>query len=132
VKIGVVSDSHRKIELLKNALNILKDDGADFIIHAGDIVLKESLELLDNCNLPYQAVFGNNDAHLINLSSDYKISNEPCYFKIDTLDVKLMHLPFYLNGDASLVIFGHTHYFECELKNDTLYLNPGEICARTL
>jgi len=28
------------------------------------------------------------------------------------------------------VIFGHTHEFHCEEVNGTLFLNPGESCAR--
>lgn len=130
MKIGVVSDSHKKIDLLKSAIDKFKKDGAKFIIHAGDIVLEESLELLENCGLPYQAVFGNNDMQLLGLAKNYNIANEPHYFKIDNISVKLMHYPYYLNNDTDLIVFGHTHYFECELKNDTLYINPGEICAR--
>jgi len=130
LKIGIVSDSHKKIDLLKNALKKLKDDGAEFIIHAGDIVLKESLEVLKNSGLPYQAVFGNNDTELLNLAGVYNIATEPHYFKIGEMRVKLMHYPYYLNNDVNLIVFGHTHYFECELKNNTLYINPGEICAR--
>ena len=130
MKIGIVSDSHKKIELLDNALKILKKDGAGFIIHAGDIVLEESLQLLKNSGLSYRAVFGNNDFHLLNLAGQYNIANEPHYFNIDNISVKLMHYPYYLNGDSELVVFGHTHYFEAEYKNSTLYINPGEICAR--
>jgi len=130
MKIGVVSDSHKKVDLLRNAINRLKSDGAEFLIHAGDIVLEESLEVLKSSKLPYQAIFGNNDLHLLELAKRYNISNEPHYFKINGISVKLMHHPYYLNGDADLVVFGHTHYFEAEYKNSTLYLNPGEICAR--
>jgi hypothetical protein len=42
----------------------------------------------------------------------------------------MMHLPYYLTPDAELVIYGHTHRFAAEAKGSTLYLNPGEICAR--
>jgi predicted phosphodiesterase len=42
----------------------------------------------------------------------------------------MMHLPYYLTPDAELVIYGHTHRFASEMKGGTLYLNPGEICAR--
>ncbi len=130
MKIGILSDSHKKIELLQKALKRLIDDKAEFIIHAGDIVLKESLELLEECKVPYQAVFGNNDFHLMEFADRYHIANEPKYFNISDISVKLMHLPYYLNGDSDLVVFGHTHYFEAEFKNETLYINPGEICGR--
>ena len=41
-----------------------------------------------------------------------------------------MHIPNYMSPDSQIIIFGHTHIFEHQYTNDTLYLNPGEICAR--
>jgi predicted phosphodiesterase len=41
-----------------------------------------------------------------------------------------MHLPYHLTPDSDIVIFGHTHMFECEYTNKTLFVNPGEVCAR--
>jgi predicted phosphodiesterase len=35
-----------------------------------------------------------------------------------------------MTGDTEIVISGHTHIFACEFKNNTLFLNPGEVCAR--
>jgi len=64
MKIGIISDSHKKINLLKEAIERLENDGAKYLVHAGDIVLKESLDLLQNCHIPYKAVIGNNDSQL--------------------------------------------------------------------
>ncbi|MGM0533876.1 MAG: metallophosphoesterase family protein, partial [Campylobacterota bacterium] len=55
---------------------------------------------------------------------------QPHYFKLKDTTFKLMHLPFYLAGDVRVVISGHTHEFSCEKKGRTLFLNPGEVCAR--
>jgi predicted phosphodiesterase len=41
-----------------------------------------------------------------------------------------MHLPYHLTPDSDVIIFGHTHIFESDYKNKTLFLNPGEVCAR--
>jgi len=41
-----------------------------------------------------------------------------------------MHLPFYMTPDTNIVISGHTHAFEQKYINNTLYINPGELCAR--
>ncbi len=35
-----------------------------------------------------------------------------------------------MNSQSNVVLFGHTHEFEHDYKNGTLFLNPGEICAR--
>jgi|TARA_R110002033_G_scaffold9971_4_gene32746 putative phosphoesterase len=130
LKVAVLSDSHNKVDFTKEAIDFLKLQGAQYLVHAGDLCLKENLELLKESSLPYVCVYGNNDNSLVYLSNEYKIENEPYLFKIEDIKFKLMHLPFYLNGDSDVVIFGHTHIFESEYKEGTLFLNPGEICAR--
>ena len=39
-------------------------------------------------------------------------------------------MPYYLTPDSDIVLYGHTHQFSVEFKNNTLFLNPGEVCAR--
>ena len=131
MKIEIISDTHTKVKKTHDALNMLIANGAEFIIHAGDIVEVETLELLKNCGLRYIAVYGNNDAHLGYYHKQYNLVQEPHYFKLANTRFKLMHLPYYMAPDADVVIFGHTHEFECDYKNGTLFLNPGEICARS-
>ena len=130
MKIGIISDSHSKVGKTKKALDMLIENGAEFIIHAGDIGKVETLELLKNCGKQYVAVYGNNDAHLASYHNDYNLVQEPYYFKLANLKFKLMHLPFYMNADADIIISGHTHIFNSEFKKPTLFLNPGEVCAR--
>lgn len=129
-KIGIFSDTHTKVERAKESIDLLIRDGAEFLIHAGDIVEVEVLELLKNCGVRYVAVYGNNDAHLAKYHSNYNLVQEPHYFKLADTKFKLMHLPYYMAADTEVVIFGHTHEFSCEFPNGTLYLNPGESCAR--
>jgi len=130
MKIAVVSDSHRKIDLTKQAIDMLKSKGAKYIVHAGDLEIKENLELLKNSGLIYVSVFGNNDFNLIQFQNQYKINKEPYYFKIKEMKFKLMHIPNYLSPDSDIIIYGHTHIHEHQYINNTLYLNPGELCAR--
>ncbi len=130
MKIGLLSDTHSKINKAKKALDFLVENGAEFIIHAGDIVEYEILELLANCTKRYIAVYGNNDAHLMCHHNNFHLVQEPYYFKLTETTFKLMHLPFYMTSDAEVIIFGHTHQFEVEFENGSLYLNPGEVCAR--
>lgn len=130
MKIGIISDTHKKVKRASKALNMLLENGAEFIIHAGDIVEHEILELLKNSSKRYVAVYGNNDAHLVKHHDAYNLVQEPYYFKLADTNCKLMHLPFYMTPDAEIVISGHTHEFACEFINGTLFLNPGECCAR--
>lgn len=130
MKIGIMSDSHKRLDLTKLVLSKFQKHKVDFIIHAGDIVEIKTLKMLKSSKTPYQAVLGNNDNHLIKFTKNYNLHQEPYYFKINELKVKLMHYPFYLNPDANLLIYGHTHYFACEFINGKVFLNPGEVCAR--
>ncbi|MFA6192753.1 MAG: metallophosphoesterase family protein [Sulfurimonas sp.] len=130
MKIGILSDTHKKVKKASKALDMLLENGAEFIIHAGDIVEQEILELLKNSTKKYVAVYGNNDAHLVQYHANYNLVQEPHYFKLGDTKFKLMHLPFYMTPDAEVVISGHTHEFSCEFINGTLFLNSGECCAR--
>ena len=128
--IGILSDSHKKLELQNQVINKLKQEGAKYLLHMGDIYLEENLKALKEAKLPYACVFGNNDLALRSLESSYKIEKEPYYLKIKDLKIKMMHLPYYLTPDSDIVLYGHTHQFSVEFKNSTLFLNPGEVCAR--
>ena len=110
MKIGVLSDSHRKVDLVKYVIKTLKREGAQFLIHAGDIVEEKTLHLLELSNLPYAAIIGNNDNHLLSVADKFKLYNEPHYFDIDGLHLKLMHHLYHLNPDADLIIYGNTHH----------------------
>ncbi len=130
MKIGVLSDTHTKVKKSQQTVDMLISNGAEFLIHAGDIGTVDTLEQLKNSGVRYVAVYGNNDAHLHSVHNKYNLVQEPHYFKLANTKFKMMHLPFYMNADAEVVIFGHTHMFECDFKNGTLFLNPGETCAR--
>ena len=130
MKIGILSDSHLKSGYAKEVIDLLKEKDCEYLIHAGDFCCEKNLQLLKESNLKYIVVFGNNDRDLFDLASKYNIKSEPYYFKIEDLKFKLMHLPYHLTPDSNIVIFGHTHKFHCEYTNKTLFLNPGEVCAR--
>ena len=130
LQIGILSDSHKKTELQKEAIAHLKSEGAQYLLHLGDFETEENIVSLANAKLPYAGVFGNNDRALMPLAQRYKIAKEPYYLKIKNLTIKMMHLPYYLSPDCDIVLFGHLHKFSVEFKAGTLFLNPGEVCAR--
>ncbi len=130
MKIGILSDTHKKEKRSQKVVDLLVEKGAEFFIHAGDVVKTEMLDQLEATKLKYVAVYGNNDAHLHSVHNDYNLVQEPHYFKLDKTSFKLMHLPFFMSPDTEVVLYGHTHIFDCEFTNGTLFLNPGEVCAR--
>jgi len=130
LKLGILSDSHTKTILHQDAIDYLLAQGADYLIHAGDIMLEKHLKMLEDAPVPYACVYGNNDTSLISLYGKYNMHREPYYFDINGLKIKLMHMPYYMSADADIIVSGHTHMFDCSLKNKTLFINPGEVCAR--
>ena len=130
MKIGILSDTHKKEKRSQKVIDLLVNNGAEFLIHAGDVVKTEMLDQLVDSGLRYVAVYGNNDAHLHEVHNKYNLVQEPHYFKLSNTKFKLMHLPFFMSPDTEVVLYGHTHMFDCEFTNGTLFLNPGEACAR--
>lgn len=130
MKVGILSDTHKKIGRAKKVIDLLIDNGAEYLVHAGDICEVDVLHYMKEKNLPYIAVYGNNDAHMVEHHRAFNLVQEPHFFMIEDIKFKLMHLPYYMNADADIILFGHTHTFECDYKHRTLFLNPGEACAR--
>lgn len=129
-KIGVISDSHKRSDIAFEAINILKSQKADILIHAGDIVEINTLKYLRNSNLPYVAVLGNNDESLKKYKDEFYLYEEPYKFKFKNLTINLMHYPMYFTKQTDINIYGHTHYFVSFVTQNILYINSGEICAR--
>ena len=130
MRIGILSDTHSKVKRAKESLEFLISEGAEFIVHAGDVCEYETLQLLKNCGKKYVCVYGNNDSHLAEFHNEFNLVQEPHYFKLAETSFKLMHLPYYFTPDTEVILFGHTHDFHSEFINGTLFLNPGESCAR--
>jgi len=130
MKIGIISDTHKKLNRAKRAIDYLIENGVEYILHAGDIVKEEILEYLEN-KIPYVAVFGNNDYHLYRFIDKYNVHYEPYKFRLDNHTFKLMHYPTKMFPlDTEIVVYGHTHIEDITYNGRNLILNPGEVCAR--
>ncbi len=130
MRVGIMSDTHKKVGRAKQVIELFKSQKVGMIIHAGDIVRVEVLELLKESRIDYIAVYGNNDAKLHAFDEQYNLVQEPYTFMLEHKSVLLMHHPHFIDTKHDIVIYGHTHDFDARLKEHTLILNPGETCAR--
>ena len=129
MKIGIISDTHNDTKRTQEVVEQLLQNNISYLIHAGDIGQKV-LDLLSTLPIKTIAVYGNTDrGRIVGDYSNIILQNPLYYFKIKDTTFKLMHEPYYLTPDSDVVIFGHTHMYECK-KDRSLYLNPGEVCAR--
>ena len=51
MKIGLISDTHDNIQKTQNAIMSFKDRNVEIVIHAGDIVSPETVEVFDGMRL---------------------------------------------------------------------------------
>lgn len=122
MKIGIISDTHGLLrpEVIK-AL-----EGADAILHGGDIdrrsVLEELLKIA-----PVYAVRGNADKDWAG-DIPYVLDFELCGMKV-CMAHKKKDLPKDLSS-CDLAVYGHSHKYEAAEKDGILFINPGSCGPR--
>jgi uncharacterized protein len=124
-RIGVISDTHGLLR--PEALAALR--GSDYIIHAGDIgdpvILTELAKIA-----PVTAIRGNVDreswAKQIPATNVLEVQGVSIYIlhNLAELDLKPEAAGF------SVVVYGHSHVAQQEIKNGVLYFNPGSAGPR--
>ncbi len=116
-RIGVISDTHGLLrEEVKNVL-----ETCQAIIHAGDVTCPEILDELSRMARIYVAR-GNGDREWASrISSTQKM-------ELFGLRFFVIHNKKMIREDLSdrdIVIYGHSHIYREEWKNNQLWLNPG-------
>ncbi|MES9992507.1 MAG: YfcE family phosphodiesterase [Candidatus Thiodiazotropha sp.] len=144
MKICIVSDSHDHIPLLEAAVEAAKAEGAEAVVHCGDVVAPSTLHCLDKYGLPIHVIHGNNTGDLYTLGQlASRDENNIHYHGMDAgvqlggRNIFLVHYPHYARamaatGDWDLVCCGHSHKLKVEqlenIKGKVTYMvNPGTI-----
>jgi putative phosphoesterase len=133
--IGVMSDSHDNVPLIRKAVSVFKDAHCELVIHAGDFVAPFAAKELAALDCQVKAVFGNCDGEKIGLEKALEFFGEiqeaPLVFTHEGKEFLLAHYHFSVpeflsSGKHDIIIFGHTHKPEVRKQGKTLLLNPGE------
>jgi putative phosphoesterase len=133
--IGVMSDSHDNLTMIRRAASIFNDASCDLVVHAGDFVAPFAINELAALNGRVKAVFGNCDGEKLGLKMAIEpigeIQEAPFVLSHAGKEILLCHIDFPVSkyvasGKYDIVIFGHTHKPEVKKKGRTLALNPGE------
>jgi len=140
--IAVMSDSHDNIWNLRKAVEIIKRENAEMIIHCGDFVAPFVLKELDSVGIPVHGVFGNNDGdqYLLTKLSLTDLSHIILHGLVGSVEVNGSKIGFthqdivgqglVLSGEYKLVCIGHSHEFFEKQVGQTTFLNPGEIMGK--
>ena len=134
MKIGVISDSHDNCDALKNVMEIFRQEGVGFVIHAGDIVAPFTAKIMEDSGMDYRGIFGNNDGEKEYMKevTNNKISSDILELEIEGKKIFVIHDIAKVDGIQysnyyDLIIHGHTHEPEEKKISETLVINPGEL-----
>jgi putative phosphoesterase len=124
-RIGLISDTHGLLR--PEALEAL--NGADHIIHAGDIGAPGIVEAL-SALAPTTAIRGNIDrntwASLYPETKSLRLAGVSIHVVHALADLKQATLP----PEISVVVFGHSHRAKIETRDGLLLFNPGSAGPR--
>ena len=146
MKICIVSDSHDRASPLADAARAARDDGAEAILHCGDVIGSHTLRPLLELGLPVHVIHGNN---LGDAAALYRLAaasggllhyhGQDAQLTLGTRRVFMVHYPLYgralaATGDWDLVCCGHSHRAEivahANRKGGTTWLvNPGTVAG---
>ena len=141
MKYFIVSDIHGSYKYAKILIDKYNELKCDKILLLGDILYhgprndlpeeynpKEVIKLLNQYQDKIIAIKGNCDAEVDEMVLSFKINNsyDDIINGIKTHLEHGHHLDIY-NGDAKIILYGHTHIPTLENKNNQTFINPGSI-----
>jgi uncharacterized protein len=137
MRLGVVSDSHGHVELVRPALRMLESLDVDVVLHCGDVGSAAVVNLFKTW--PTHFVFGNCDGDRPGLAAAIEAAGQTCHGEFGELEfdgkrIALLHSDDHRrfkqalsSGEWDLVCYGHTHVAAIERFGRTLALNPGAL-----
>ena len=141
MKIAILSDTHDHIWNLQKALQLIKEQRCQAIIHCGDFCSPFIPPHLISLKLPVYACFGNNDEDqgmMIERSQGkvrfWPLGEEFAEVELDGKKIAFCHYPklgelLAKTGDYHAVFHGHTHEAYQKKVGKTLLANPGSVCG---
>jgi hypothetical protein len=137
VIVGILSDTHDRVDAARAAVKLLREHGAEYFIHCGDVGSEQILDVL--AGVPSAFVFGNTDWDVGGLQRYARDLNITCLAAAGNLELggKLFHIE---HGDDArtmrraldaqtfdYLLHGHTHVKRDECVGKTRVINPGAL-----
>jgi putative phosphoesterase len=140
--IGLMSDTHDCLPMVRTAVKEMNRLGVGFVVHAGDFVAPFVVRDLQHLQSPCIGVFGNNDGDhellkkRMGEKEGFEIRGFFAALTIQERSIAVFHghepdlLEALLNANSfDLVVHGHSHQRGIVRKGKTLAVNPGEVCG---
>jgi uncharacterized protein len=137
MRIGIVSDTHGRYEIVQRALELLKEQSIDLILHCGDIDDAETVQLFEGFNTHF--VFGNCDWDKAGLRKAMDATGANLHEHFGSLELAGVKIAWTHGDDKRLLrdlensghfdylFYGHTHQRAQHQTGQTLVINPGAL-----
>lgn len=138
-RFAIISDTHDQVANLKAVVKYCNKTEVTTLAHCGDLISPFMLKQLAQFNGSVHLIYGNNvgDQHLISSRCEAEYTNITHHgifatFSLCGYKIALLHYPNQARGLASQSIYdivccGHSHYYNVELLDKTLLINPGHL-----
>ncbi len=138
MRIGILSDTHNRKEVLAAALNVLRREGIDTLFHCGDVTTLETARLMAGFTVHY--LYGNGDADGPEIREMLQNANPNCTgglvfsAELDGVKIAATHghlagkvMALTASGEYDYVFHGHTHIQKDLMIGRTRIINPGAL-----
>lgn len=138
--IGIISDTHDNVPMIKKAIERLKEERVQLVLHAGDYISAFTAKPYADLDVLMIGVYGNNCAETETLKKVYaevgcEIRGYFAEVEAGGLKIAMTHghikseMDKAMNGDYDVVVRGHVHRSSIGNENGKLVINPGEVCG---
>jgi putative phosphoesterase len=136
MRIGILSDTHDRVKRTARAVALLRDEGAEVLIHCGDLT---GADVVEECALlPSYFVFGNNDYEERKLTRAMATIGGVCLGRGGVIELGGKRIAV-THGDSwaemgrlsalnpDYLLYGHFHLAADEREGSTRLINPGAL-----
>jgi len=140
MKIGIMSDTHDRLDAVDKAIDLFNREGVKHVLHAGDLVSPFVAPKFAKLKAKLHIVWGNNegDREFIRVKFG-EIGVTPlgnfAALELGGKKIALLHgthedvvNSLVKCGSYDVVVRGHNHRAEI-VEGKTLLINPGEVCG---
>jgi uncharacterized protein len=137
MKLGIISDTHDRVERVAAALALFADRGVDRLIHCGDVTGPDTVAAFAGWNVEF--VLGNCDWNPSSLEKAAKQIGGMLHERFGDLELLGRKIAWIHSDNAVLfralenadhydyLFYGHTHEAEQHRTGKTLVCNPGAL-----
>lgn len=140
MKIGLMADTHDRIDATALAVDLFNEVGVRHVLHAGDLVSPFVVPKFSNLKAKLHYVWGNNDGDKEAIAARFgELGLKPlgnfASLELGGRKIAMLHgkheeivQALLRSGTFDVVVRGHNHRVGI-IKGRTLCINPGEVCG---